>query len=73
MTDPQLKDDIKFLLSFAPALSPTQVSPGLGGMFYITNSYEGDVALAEKVEAIRNRYGIEIHDVADLDEDEVNI
>lgn len=68
MSDTQNKDDIKFLLSFAPALCPSQVTPGLGPMFYITTSYEGDLALATKIAEIRERNGIELDDVEDIEE-----
>jgi hypothetical protein len=67
----QLQKDLKLLLSFAPAQSPSEVEPGLGAMFYITLSYEGDVKIAERVEEIRNRYGIAIDDVDDEQLDEL--
>jgi hypothetical protein len=67
----QLQKDLKLLLSFAPAQSPTEVEPGLGGMFYITLSYEGDVKIAERVEEIRNRYNIAVEDVDDEELDEL--
>lgn len=61
----QIKNDIKFLLSFAPAETPEQVSPGLSPMFYITGSYEADKELAAKIAEIRERYGIEIGEIED--------
>lgn len=73
MTTPQLKDDIKFLLSFAPALSPDDVTDGLSSMFYITTTYKGDLALAERVEAICERYDININDFVSDDEEGINI
>jgi hypothetical protein len=69
----QLRDDLKFLLSFAPAQSPEHVVAGLAPMFYVTLTYEGDVALAARIEEIRNRYAIseeELDDYDDYDEDE---
>jgi len=67
-----LRDDLKFLLSFAPAQSPEHVVAGLAPMFYVTLTYEGDVALAARIEDIRKRHGIdenEIEDYNDADED----
>lgn len=61
----QLHKDLKLLLSFAPAQCPSQVEPNLGAMFYITLTYEGDVAIAERIETIRERYGIAVDDVED--------
>lgn len=69
----QLRDDLKFLLSFAPAQSPEHVVAGLAPMFYVTLTYEGDLALAERVEAIRKRYAIsedELDDYEDFDDGE---
>lgn len=57
-TADQVRKDIEFLLSFAPALDPEQVSPGLAPMFYVTGTYEGDVELARKVKEICDRYDI---------------
>jgi hypothetical protein len=62
----QVRIDIEFLLSFTPATTPEQVSPGLAPMFYVTGTYEGDVELARKVQEICERYDI----VLDYDEDE---
>lgn len=65
MSADQVQDDIKFLLSFAPAETPEQVSPGLNPMFYLTGDYEADKVIAGKVAEIRERYGIEIGEVED--------
>ncbi len=70
-----LRDELKFLLSFAPAQSPEHVVPGLAPMFYVTLTYEGDLALATRIAEIRERHGIdedEIEDYndADIEEDE---
>lgn len=65
-TTEQVRADIEFLLSFAPATDPDQVSEGLAPMFYITGTYEGDVKLARRVHEICERYGI----VLDYDETE---
>ena len=62
----QVKEDVEFLLTFTPASDPAKVEPNLAPMFYITGTYEGDLKLAEKVKAIRERYDI----VEQNDEDE---
>lgn len=67
MADDQMKDDIRFLISFAPARTTDEVAEGLQSMFYVTGSYEGDVALAQRVEDIVSRYGI---DFDEIDEEE---
>jgi hypothetical protein len=54
----QIKEDIKFLLSFAPARDPKKVEKGLAPMFYVTGTYDGDVALAKKAQEIQIRYGV---------------
>lgn len=54
----QVKEDVEFLLEFMPATDPSQVVQGLATMFYVTDSYEGDVKLAERVQGIRERYEI---------------
>jgi hypothetical protein len=54
----QIRDDLEFLLSFAPAKDPKKVEQGLAPMFYVTGSYAGDYALAERVQKICERYGI---------------
>jgi hypothetical protein len=56
----QLKKDIEFLLSFLPATEVDQVEPGLSPFFYITNCYEGDVKLMQKVSDIKARYGVTV-------------
>jgi hypothetical protein len=67
MQDPQLKEDIKFLLSFVPARNTEEVTEGLSPMFYVTNTYAGDVELAKRVGEILRRYDI---DPSCFDEDE---
>lgn len=67
----QVKEDIKFLLSFTPASDPVEVEPGLAPMFYITLTYEGDVELAKRVKAIRDCYGIEVENPEEEDFEEV--
>jgi hypothetical protein len=70
MDTEQLQADLKFLLSFAPAQTPDEVPSDLGAMFYVTNSYEGDVAIAQHIQDIRERYGITRDDLDDLEIDE---
>lgn len=65
-TAEKVRSDIEYLLGFVPATHPDQVSKGLAPMFYITGTYEGDVALASRVQEICERYDI----VLDHDEDE---
>ena len=48
--DNKLKQDIKFLLSFAPVDEPPK---GLDPTFYHTLSYKGDLALWERIEGIK--------------------
>ena len=62
-----LKNDLLFLHSFAPAQSPDEVTPRLAPMFYVTLSYEGDVALAQRVQSIKNSYNINDDDIDDID------
>lgn len=64
----QIREDIKFLLSFAPALAPDDVDSGLAPMFYLTGTYEGDVAVAKRVQDICDRYEVG-EDVVDENED----
>lgn len=54
--DIQLKSDIEFLLSFAPCDDPEEVPEGLNPMFYFTNTYDGDVKLAQRIRDIKDRY-----------------
>lgn len=54
----QLKADIEFLLSFLPATEVTEVEEGLSAFFYITNTYEGDVKIMQRVSKIKQRYGV---------------
>lgn len=61
----QVKHDIKFLLSFAPAETPEQVEPDLSPMYYITGRYEGDVKIATRIQEIRARHGIEVGESED--------
>lgn len=63
--DQQVLLDIKFLLGFAPAERPEQVSPGLNPMFYLTGNYEGDVVIATRIQEMRDRYGIAVGEVED--------
>ena len=62
-TDAKVKEDIKFLLSFTPSDNPDEVPEGLAPMFYFTNTYEGDVELARKVHAIRERYDLPVDEL----------
>lgn len=61
----QLINDIKFLLSFAPAERPEQVESGLSPMFYVTGNYEDDRDIAVKIQQIRDRHGIEAGEIED--------
>jgi hypothetical protein len=54
--DIQLKKDITFLLSFAPADDPQSVPEGLSPMFYFTGTHEGDVEIAKNIADIKSRY-----------------
>lgn len=67
--DTQLQQDLKLLLSFVPATSPAQVSEGLGGMFYVTGTYKGDVELARKIEDIIVRYDININETIEYEDE----
>ena len=62
MDNEQLHEDLKYLMSFAPAQCPDEVVEGLAPMFYITASYKGDVAIAQRIKEIHERYSIEIDD-----------
>lgn len=62
-----LKEDLKFLISFVPARTTTEVVEGLSKMYYVTGSYEGDVELATRIENIMERHGI---DPSEIDENE---
>lgn len=62
-----VEEDIKFLLSFAPATCPESVTPGLPTWSYVTGEYEGDVAIAARVKEIVDRYGIDVNDIDDPD------
>jgi hypothetical protein len=64
----QIREDIKFLLSFTPATSPDDVDPGLAPMFYVTGTYEGDVNLARQVQEICDRYDVD-ENIDDENED----
>lgn len=68
----QVKEDIKFLLSFTPASDPAEVEPGLAPFLYITLTYEGDVELAKRVKAIRDRYHIEVENPEEEDYEEIS-
>lgn len=52
----KLQQDIDFLLSFAPADDPASVPDGLSPMFYFSNSYAGDVRIAQRIADIKQRY-----------------
>lgn len=67
----QVKEDIRFLLSFTPASDPIEVEQGLIAAFYITGTYEGDVELAKRVRIIRDRYDIMVDDPAEEDFEEI--
>ena len=54
--DIQLEKDIEFLLSFAPVEKAEDVPEGLAPMFYFSGTYEGDVAIANRIEEIKSRY-----------------
>lgn len=54
----QVKEDVEFLLEYMPATDPSQVVDGLASMFYVTGTYEGDLALATRVRDIQERYEI---------------
>jgi len=70
-TDAKVKKDIEFLLSFTPSDNPEEVPEGLAPMFYFTQTYEGDVKLAERVHEIRDYYGIPVADPEEEDFEEV--
>lgn len=67
----QVKEDIKFLLSFTPASDPAEVEQGLAPMFYITGTWEGDVELAKRVHEIRARYDIMVDNPEEEDFEEI--
>lgn len=54
--DIQLKQDIAFLLSFAPVEEPNAVPKGLSPMFYFTGTHEGDTKIAQRIANIKARY-----------------
>jgi len=64
----QIQKDIRFLLSFVPAMDPDDVDAGLAPMFYVTGTYKGDLELADEVKNICDRYDIHNEDIDD-DED----
>lgn len=53
-----MKKDIAFLLSFAPCDDPSEVPEGISPMFYFSGTYEGDLAIAERIADIKSRHGI---------------
>lgn len=69
--DAKVKEDMEFLLSFTPTDDPDAIPSGLAEMFYITQTYEGDVELAKRVHEIRDRYGIAVADPEEEDFEEV--
>lgn len=68
--DAKVKEDIEFLLSFTPTDDPDAIPAGLAPMFYITNTYKGDVELAKRVHQIRDYYDIPVGDPEDEDFEE---
>jgi hypothetical protein len=54
-----LKEDIKYLLKVLDNLRQFKlpISEGLDPTMYATLSYEGDLAIAQRIEAIRGRLG----------------
>ena len=70
-TDAKIKEDIKFLLSFTPTDDPDAIPCGLAEMFYITQTYEGDVELAKRVHRIRDRYNIPVVNPKEEDFEEI--
>lgn len=58
----QIRQDLEYLLSFVPARCREDVDKGLAPMFYVTGTYEGDIALADRVKEICERYNIEEND-----------
>jgi hypothetical protein len=50
----ELKEDIKFLMSFVPEWAKKS-EPGLCATMYGTLSYEGDLKVIERVNKIRNK------------------
>jgi len=70
MTKDNITEDVKFLLSFAPATHVKDVHPGLMPMFYISGSYEGDRALVQRIQDIVERYEIDVNTIEDLTEEE---
>lgn len=55
----QIAEDIIFLLSFVPEVNPDKIPGDLPAMFYITGSYIGDLALAERARDIMQRHNID--------------
>ena len=60
MSDKQVCEDIKFLMSFVDYINVEDVPVGLGPMFYITLTQSGDERLASRVREIRERYGLNL-------------
>lgn len=54
----ELKGDMEYLLSFVPATDPSDVEPGLPAMCYITGTYDGDVAVIQRVADIKAKYNL---------------
>lgn len=61
------KKDVEFLLSFAPAFARDEVEDGLAPMFYITNSYAGDMRLIGRLSDIIDEYGLDRPDASTKD------
>jgi len=55
--DDEVKNDIKFLLSFVPSWAKI-VPKGLDPTFYGTLSYKGDLEIKNKIDEIYEKYEI---------------
>jgi hypothetical protein len=58
----EAKEDMEFLLNFAPTVDPKLVIPGLMSFNYLTGTYEGDLKLVTRVKAIVDKYSLETPD-----------
>lgn len=56
-----IQSDIEFLVSFLPARRVKDVEPGWAPMFYITGTYEGDIAIMQRIEEICQKYNLDLH------------
>jgi hypothetical protein len=59
MNKSQIKEDFEFLLSFAPGHDVDDLPEGLGPMFYLTGTYEGDYKIVKRISEIVDRYNLE--------------